>query len=176
VLSQQELSDRAQITDVLHVYAAAVVQRDVDLLVSLFTDDATLDYQGHPDVRGADQVRAMFSGQLSTIGPNHRSLPFDEYIVSAPLLTNILIDLDGDEADATSYCLATHAGTIAGDGRVIVRATRNLDRFRRVEGRWRIGRRIHDTCWGIEHPATVVKPADGTPERALKSPPMRGAT
>ena len=43
-LSLQEISDRIEIEDLLQRYTAAIDAKDWDLLGSVFTPDATLDY------------------------------------------------------------------------------------------------------------------------------------
>jgi ketosteroid isomerase-like protein len=155
VLSLDELSDRAEITDVVHRYAVGVAGRDVDLLVGLFTDDAVLDYYGRPPLRGADEVRALFAGRVPPLDPDHEPYPFATHLASVPLVTNVLVEVDGDRAVVDSYCLATHAGTGEDGGRVVLRATRNLDRFVRTPGGWLIAERRHELAWALEAPAEV---------------------
>lgn len=152
VIADRDLGDRAEITDVINLYGRGVATRDTDLLVSIFTEDAELDYYGSDLVKGRDAIRAKFGGALTTADRNHAPMPLDERLVSVPLMTNILIELDGDTARAESYCLATHAGPRAGEGRVLLRATRNLDDLARTGAGWKIARRRHELLWSIDVP------------------------
>ena len=146
----QALSDRTEITDVINRYAVGVAARDVDLLVSLFADDAVLDYYGRQPIEGTEAIRALF-----TPDPARPALPLDPHVVSTPIMTNVLIEVDGDAAHAESYCLATHAGERDGEGLVLVRGTRNVDDLRRTPVGWRITRRRHEKLWSIEVPGAT---------------------
>ncbi|MEV0153773.1 nuclear transport factor 2 family protein [Micromonospora sp. NPDC050686] len=55
-----ELRDRARIADTLHAYSRGVDRVDIDLLLDLFTEDATFDY-GHGNVtRGRAALAGLF--------------------------------------------------------------------------------------------------------------------
>jgi ketosteroid isomerase-like protein len=83
----QRVSDELEIASVLHRYARAVDTCDWDLLRSLFTDDAMLDYSsvGGP-AAGRDEVCAWLE----------RSLPLMP--MTQHFITNIEADIDGDTA------------------------------------------------------------------------------
>ncbi len=89
----QELSDRAEITDVLTRYTRAIDTGDWDKLDTVFTADADIDYTGSGGIAGtfetikpwlAEVLPAFFPRRMHTIG-------------------QVDIDLRGDEADVTAY-------------------------------------------------------------------------
>ncbi|PND55950.1 hypothetical protein CRM90_20000 [Mycobacterium sp. ENV421] len=83
----QRVSDELEIASVLHRYARAVDTHDWDLLRSLFTDDARLDYSsvGGPE-DGRDEVCSWLERSLVL-------MPMTQHFV-----TNIEADIDGDTA------------------------------------------------------------------------------
>lgn len=153
----QLLSDHAEITDLINRYGKAVAERDVEIIVGLFTDDAVLDFHGQPDlVRGEAAIREQFTGSFAPPGSAPAALALDVHVVSTPLMTNLLVDIEGDGDDRTaqaeSYCLAVHAGVRADEGRVLMRATRNVDDLRHTPDGWRITRRRHEKVWTADVP------------------------
>ncbi len=48
MLSQQEISDRLELQDVVHAYSHAVDARDWDALDEVFVPDAVIDYPRGP--------------------------------------------------------------------------------------------------------------------------------
>jgi ketosteroid isomerase-like protein len=153
-----ELQDRAEITDVLNRYASGIRVGDVDDLVSCFTEDAYLDY-GHVTMRGADEVRQYFSRITTPEAPDDvESQWMNSGRLSTPVVTNVVIELDGSGAHCESMCLAIHVGYREGEGRVVVRGTRNVDEFARTAAGWRIRARRHEALWNFEVPGTLLVP------------------
>lgn len=159
------LSDRAEIGDVIHRYVDAVRREDIEGIVGCFTEDAELDY-GHVQMAGSEPIRAYFARISSSSpqgAPAGSSALLDEKVASTPMVTNILIDLAGDEAHCESMCLAVHAGRRAGGTTVLVRGTRNVDDLVRGAEGWRIRRRAHLVLWSFETPATAGPATRSTP-------------
>jgi SnoaL-like domain len=156
-MTPDQLSDRAEINDLINRYGEGVRVRDIEMVASCFSDDAVLDY-GPAVVTGADAIRAFFGGGTGAGSGNDRSvLALDERVASTPLMSNVMIELnDDDEAHCESMCLAIHAGFAAGEGSVIVRGTRNVDDLVRTAAGWRIRHRIHATVWSFQIPGTPV--------------------
>jgi hypothetical protein len=78
------------------------------------------------------------------------------------LFINVVIDLDGDEADARSTAAVY---SVRGEPeQVHIRGITYHDRFRRTDDGWRIARRVHQPQWeGVaEHialtPIVVAEP------------------
>ena len=83
----QNLSDRAEITDLLTRYARAVDRQDWDLFRSVFTSDARIDYTQVGGIAGDVEEAAGF---LSKVMPMFETIQH--------LISNIDIAIDGDEA------------------------------------------------------------------------------
>jgi len=129
------LLDRAAISDLIHLYATGVDQRDWPRYRRCFTDPFEVDlssWNGAParsmpaDV-WVEGVRAGLSGFDSTqhISANH------------------LIELDGDEARCTSYMQASHC--LDGD-RAVLGGYYDSDLRRTAEG-WKIRRSRLTITW-----------------------------
>ena len=157
--STAELKDRSEIADVLNRYADGMRVCDMDRLVSCFTDDPFLDY-GDVTLRGVDEVRQYFSRITSppVLDVGNPKM-FDSRRVSTPVVTNVVIVLNGSEAHCESMCLAIHAGHRDGDGKVVIRGTRNIDEFVRTAIGWKIHARRHETLWSFEVSGTLLAPS-----------------
>ena len=89
----QELSDRAEISDLIVGYSYAVDSHDWDALDDIFTADATLDFTATGGERGAlpaiktwfERVLNLFAGHQHLVAPSK-------------------IDIDGDRATARTLC------------------------------------------------------------------------
>jgi ketosteroid isomerase-like protein len=83
----QRISDELEIASVLNRYARAVDGKDWELLRSLFTDDAELDYSsvGGP-VGGREEVCGRLERSLTL-------MPMTQHFI-----TNVEADIDGDTA------------------------------------------------------------------------------
>jgi hypothetical protein len=149
------LADKAEITDVVNRYAEGVRLGDIDLILSCFADEATLDYGHHGLVEGTANIRQFFLASRSVPGPAGAPQVLDERIGSTPVMGNVTIALRGENAHCESMCLAIHFGFAAGEGSVIVRGTRNEDDVIRTDAGWRIRKRVHQTLWSFQVPGTL---------------------
>ena len=138
----RELLDKQAITEVLHRFSRAVDREDLALMETVFHDDATDDH-GTFSGTATEFIEYVRKGWASGIlmGSNH-------------LVTNVLIELDGDVAHVESYVLAHHTW----QGRHVViddfLGARYVDRFERRSGEWRIKTRRVVWDWGRSEPAT----------------------
>ena len=142
-----ELLAKQQITEVLYRRARAGDRRDVDLALRCYHDGATENHEGF------DGTAAEFIRDRSMISPDSTApVTFLWHFIS-----NVLIDLHGDEADVESYHIAlvgrrtdeegaTHS-TIGG---------RYLDRFAFRAGRWAITERSVVFDWSRVDPETTT--------------------
>jgi hypothetical protein len=128
-------------------------------VVSCFADDATIDHGHGQVVAGIDRIRQYFSGSAAS-NARRSVLTFDEKLASTPVMSNVLIEVDGDTAHCESMCLAVHVGLRDGEGRVMVRGTRNVDDLVRTPSGWRIRRRVHPAVWAFEVPGTPLLQPD----------------
>jgi ketosteroid isomerase-like protein len=126
-----ELSDRAQILDVLAAFCERIDEYDIAGLADVFTEDCFTDYgpgRGGP-VAGLTAVQARIARGQAEFRRTHHQLGQSR------------IRIDGDEATATTYVTASHEHRDGGRSRVHLRY---LDRLRRTGPGWRIAeRRVH---------------------------------
>jgi 3-phenylpropionate/cinnamic acid dioxygenase small subunit len=136
----QVLEDRVAINDLIIRYAEAVDNHDDDALASCFTDDAGATFAGVPvPGRGGAAIVAFLAslpgGAAGTAAP----------MKTSHLFTNVVINLDGDQAEARSRAAVYSVrGT---PEQVRVRGIGYLDRMRRTPDGWRIANRVHSVAW-----------------------------
>lgn len=133
-MSEQDTSD---ISAVLDTYALGIDTKDWDLVASVFTDHAELDYTAFGGPRGpAGEVIEWLRASLST------------FAFSQHHITNRHIDIDGDEAQCRSDLFAP-MGMDADEGKMTMLFTGGcyLDTFQRFPDGWRIRRRVCDQGW-----------------------------
>src|SRR3954471_19603723 len=136
----QALEDRAQINDLIIRYAEAVDNRNFDALAACFTDDAEATFAGVPvPGRGGDAVVA-FLNSLGGGGPRPATPPRTSH-----LFMNVVVDLDGDEADVRS---SASVYSVRGEPeQVRIRGIGYRDRVARTQQGWRISKRVHSVAW-----------------------------
>ena len=127
--------------DLFNRYAHALDGRDWDALARLFTGDASFSFArslgfgaGEADkasIEGRDQLVAMIRGAIESMSATHH------------LLSNHVVDAEGESASASCYFRAYHAG----QGERAHLFEESLGRFDiatvRVGADWRI-RRMHE--------------------------------
>lgn len=113
--------DTQEITQLLARICHAV-DADPDAFAHSFTQDAVIEV-GEVVKRGRDEIRAL--GAIGVRTPSRH------------VVANVVVRVDGDEADATSYFL-----TVGTDGELRITATGVYrDRLRRVDGVWLVDQR-----------------------------------
>jgi hypothetical protein len=95
-------------------------------VVGLFSSDAVLDIAGTKHV-GAEAIEAFFEGLRGV----YEVRPMLHHV------TNVLIDVDSDNATSQSYILVV----VPGDPIAITMTGHYDDRFRRIDGQWRFTER-----------------------------------
>jgi hypothetical protein len=107
-MSEQETGDRLEIADVLARYAYAVDSGDWDLLDSVFTEDAVIDYTSAGGVKGGRaevkawlaEVLSNWPGRLHLIGATTVRLDGDEATVAASFADTLSPSREMIPADA----------------------------------------------------------------------------
>lgn len=140
-----ELLAKQAITEVLYRRARASDRRDVELALSCYHPGATEDHEG---VAG---TAADFIRDVSMISPNSTVAVTCLW----HLISNILIDVRDDEADAESFHLAMVIRADEGQQTESLIGGRYLDQFTRVDGRWAIAHRDVVFDWSRVEPPTV---------------------
>lgn len=149
-VATQELLDRAEIRDLMMRYSRAVDRQDHELLRSIFTEDVHFNYDnGRTEFRGHDGYVKMVSGLK-----RHR--------VTMHFMENQTIQVNGDTARMETYANNHHV-TIGQDGKEIdhVVVCRYLDDLVRVDGRWKVKKRVMVVGWVRDDP--IVKTTPGQP-------------
>jgi 3-phenylpropionate/cinnamic acid dioxygenase small subunit len=134
----QELSDRAEIHDVVVRYGWAIDTKDWDLLDTCFTADAYVDYSSNPGGKEGPyaQIRSWLEKMMSA------------FPVTQHLMSNIEVQLDGDRATArTMVTNPQGAATREGPLHFFFVGGRYDDEFVRTPDGWRIAKRVETTLW-----------------------------
>jgi 3-phenylpropionate/cinnamic acid dioxygenase small subunit len=141
--SVHELLDERDITRLCYRYAAALDDRDWELLRSCFVPDAVAEYEGMERCEGYESIRDLCRTALTPLTRSHH------------LIGNVYPVVDGDRGTAQCYLQAQHvkAGTPGGDTFVI--AGRYSDELVRTPEGWRIARRRLEIWWTGGNPAVV---------------------
>lgn len=138
-MTMEELLAREQIRDVLFRYCRGVDRGDRDLIASVYHPDA-MDEHGAfegPGTTFADFIVEAMDG-VAAAGQHH--------------LTNILIEVNGEQAVAESYFIAFHPHHPESEPEPVLAAVggRYLDRFESRQGQWRIAHRRVVLDWSQE--------------------------
>ena len=131
-LSEQEgreLYDKLKITELLYRYCRAVDRIDRELGYTIWHDDAEADYGTIFRGSGRGVIDHICDSGLRGVVHSHQ-------------VTNIIIDLDGDEARSEAYVTSR---TVLADGdelKQVATRGRYLDHWSRRAGRWGIEKRF----------------------------------
>ena len=118
-------------------YAKALDDRDFGTVAACFTPDAQVTYSGTTLEPGREAIVAYLQGLRSLIASTH--------IMSQPV-----IDLDGDRAHVETSGLAFLVVPTDGEPVVRTRGLRYVDEFVFQDGRWMIAQRVHRCDWMYE--------------------------
>lgn len=137
LIATQTMLDKEAIRELALLYCRAVDRKDMELLLSLYTDDGV---DEHGDIYSGSA--AGFVEMLRQAGPFIR--------IGCHYVCNHLISVNGDEAEGEVYAIGIHH---MDDGKGAVSedfvGVRYLDRYRRENGLWRFSRR--NVMFDIQH-------------------------
>jgi hypothetical protein len=132
VKSQQELSDRLEIQDLITAYSYAIDFHRFDDLDAIFTPDATLDFTATGGVAGPlPEIKAWLASVLVHFGGHQH------------LVATSSVQLDGDVATAKTICHNPMWFADAGQPPLFV-GLWYLDSFVRTAEDWRISSRVQE--------------------------------
>jgi len=137
-MPRRRSDDVLEIEQLLYVYARAIDTKEWKALEQVFTPDARIHYAVE---RGAELSASELGAWLA------RAMTI--FKQTQHVVTNPLIDLDGDRARCTSYLTATHLQVRRSDG-AEVRTTEGSvysDTLVRTSAGWRIASRRLDRLW-----------------------------
>jgi hypothetical protein len=148
MLSLKDVSDRAEIGDLLVREAGAMDRQDWECWETCFTEDAAIDYSENDGAVGSPpEVRAWLSSVLGR---------FHSY---QHLSSNTEFALDGDFAKVrTMQYIAVKME--ASDGvRVVFSGIWFRDEMTRTEAGWKISKRYEELAWRHNFPPDFEPPA-----------------
>jgi 3-phenylpropionate/cinnamic acid dioxygenase small subunit len=145
VLSQQEISDRFEIQDLLFHYADLIDRKQfAELRRSVFTEDAQIDYSAFGGVVGnlEDTIAFLANSVTDALFPNTQHFN-----------ANIQIRLEGDSARGRVMCFNPMEMAMPDGGtRVFFLGLWYVDDYRRTAEGWRISRRQEERSWVFNTP------------------------
>ena len=144
MLSQQELSDRFEIQDLVFRYAHLIDSRQFDELRTVFTGDAFVDYSAYGGSVGDLETTISFLKQAVTtdLFPNCQHLN-----------ANTQVTLEGDRATGRVMCFNPMEMTLPEGGtQTYMLGLWYVDEYRRTFAGWRISRRVEEKSWAFNLP------------------------
>jgi len=143
----QLLIDRLEIDDLLTRYTVALDTRQWDLLDTVFTPAATIDYTSSEGIKGRfPEIKVWLEKALTT------------FTSCQHLLGNRQIELDGDHGTGRTYFFNPNTLTDgAGAATMLFVGGFYLDKFVRTAEGWRIEDRFELTTWvNSEEPLEAI--------------------
>jgi 3-phenylpropionate/cinnamic acid dioxygenase small subunit len=139
-------SDIVELNQLAYRYAAAVDACDVEDFLAVFTPEGRL-RSYHPD---EEEPFADLAGhaQLATIPNTMRGM----HRRTTHMMTNHLVEVEGDAATGVVLCTARHLSTDAGHTMNVI--IRYIDRYERRGGAWKIADRQIRFLWSERHEVT----------------------
>ena len=145
MLSQQELSDRFEIQDLVFHYAHLIDSKEIDRLRDdVFTDDVHIDYSVFGGSVGnlADTIVFLKGSLTGGLFPN-----------SQHLNANVQVQLQGDTATGRVMCFNPMEMKISDDKtHTFFLGLWYVDEYRRTSKGWRISRREEVKSWVFNTP------------------------
>lgn len=135
-----ELFDRLEIDDLLTRYATAIDDKTFDLLDTVFTADAHVDYTSAGGVAGDFPTVKAWLAEVLPMFPSY------QHVVG-----NRRVTIDGDTGSAIS---AFFNPMVMGGGATFFCGGEYHDELVRTPDGWRIARRVEKTVWTYGAPAT----------------------
>ncbi|MBY6412598.1 nuclear transport factor 2 family protein [Rhodococcus sp. BP-252] len=129
LLRLDRLESRSAIAELPVLYCLAMDERDVDGITAVFTEDATMrSADGVFDAHGRDAIVRTFQSRFDALGPTNH------------VAHGHVVRFDEDRNSAHGIAVG-HAELVRNDVPMVT-ALRYRDRYRRVDGVWRIHDRL----------------------------------
>ena len=142
MLSQQEISDRFEIQDLVYCYSDCIDQRNFDALLDVFSEDAHIDY-------------SVFGG---AVGNRSDIITFLKQALAAfksyqHLNANVQIRVTGDTATGRVMCFNPQDLKLGqGKSQLFMLGLWYRDKYIRTRDGWRIQERIEEKSWTFNLP------------------------
>jgi hypothetical protein len=149
------LADRQAITELIYRYCRAVDRIDPELGYTIWHEDASADYREFGfQGSGRGFIDFVCAQHRRTAGCSHQ-------------ITNILLQLDGDQAASEAYVTANIRVEQDGQLRQVTVWARYLDQWSRRNNRWGIVRRVTLRDFDEIRPVVALgQPGRARPDRA----------
>lgn len=145
MLSQQELSDRFEIQDLIFHYSDLIDTKQIDRLrEDVFTSDAHIDYSAMGgSVGDVDETLKFLNASLTNeLFPN-----------SQHLNANVQVKLDGDKATGRVMCFNPMEMSMGeSETQTFFLGLWYVDEYQRTDSGWRISRRAEVKSWIFNTP------------------------
>lgn len=145
MLSQQELSDRFEIQDLVFHYAHLIDSKEIERLRDeVFTADVFIDYSAFGgSVGDLDETLTFLKASLTS----------DLFPHSQHLNANVQVTLQGDTATGRVMCFnPMEMAMPEGENNTFFLGLWYLDEYRRTDKGWRIARREEVKSWTFNTP------------------------
>jgi hypothetical protein len=137
--------DELEIRRLVEAYGVAVDDLDPDAIAELFVSGGRLlVYEA-----GSDELKYSYS---STTFAELTDALRTAYKQTFHLVGNVVVQVDGDQAAGTVYCLAGHWRDSRRGPEVSWYPVRYADRFRRTDAGWRFAERRSTLLWHERRP------------------------
>lgn len=144
MLSQQELSDRFEIQDLIYRYAELIDSKQFEELRNVFTADVHVDYSAMGGGVGnlEETLAFLWSAVTTELFPNTQHLN-----------ANVQVVVDGDTATGRVMCFNPMQMAMPdGGSQTFFLGLWYLDQYRRTADGWRICRREEVKSWVFNTP------------------------
>lgn len=158
------LMDRLAIEDLMVRYATAHNTTEQEMYREIFTEDARILLPGGVvALDGLDEILASVRNDRERFNAGTEEGSYT-YGKLRQLITNSVVEVDGDAASGTCYVLtiAYHPDKMAPE---ILSMGRYEDVYVKVAGRWLIEQRTIHIDWGSEEMTRMLEVGAYTPER-----------
>jgi 3-phenylpropionate/cinnamic acid dioxygenase small subunit len=140
----QRLIDRQEIADLCVRYTFALDTKDWALFESCFTDAPAFVHPGGR-LEGFEAILARSRGALESLDSSQH------------LLGNVVAEVDGDTARATSYFQAQHVRIGTPGGETYIVAGSYTDTLARTPAGWKIAERVQVYLWRDGNRAVITR-------------------
>ncbi len=144
MLSQQDISDRLELQDLVYFYSHLIDTKAFDQLREVFTEDAHIDYSAFGGSVGnlEETIAYLKQAVADEIFPN-----------SQHLNANLQFTVNGDSATGRVMCFNPMEMNLPDGGQqVFLIGLWYLDEYRRTPAGWRISRRVEEKSWIFNAP------------------------
>ena len=156
----EEAVAKLAITDVLHRYARGLDRMDREMVLSCWhlggTDDHAPLYSG------------TASGFIDWLWPVHGAMEVTRHVV-----TNIMIEVDGDHAGSECYWTVTLRVPHEGKRYDLMGQGRYIDTWDKIDGVWAIRHRQSLSDWGRIEPVGLVAGEANSPQLIVPNNPEK---